>query len=181
MHIAGATPVQRFEASDVPAAPWYAGGTILGLAICLAAVGYVAAPVAEMVVRLRGRPAARRRTQRPAVAADPAPAAPDGVDRRSGCSSSVLAFITLLVLFSVNQAGAWPAVLAGWLVVRVLAVLMLVQEVTAVAAVVSGLREGWRPTPLAARARSPACSAAPGCCWWPAAYYGLFVPLVFPW
>ncbi len=55
VHMAGATPVQRFEASDVPAAPWYAGGTMLGLTICLAAVGYVAGPVAAMLVRLRHR------------------------------------------------------------------------------------------------------------------------------
>lgn len=53
--IAGATPVQRFEAADVPAAPWWGDSTILWLTLCLAAVGYVAAPVTEMVVRLRGR------------------------------------------------------------------------------------------------------------------------------
>ncbi|GLW11818.1 hypothetical protein Misp01_69460 [Microtetraspora sp. NBRC 13810] len=144
LRIAGATPVQRFQASDVPAAPWYAGGTVLGLALCLAAVGYVAAPVAEVYMRLRGRagqaetnarlwPPIRRRLRRMAWTG-------------LGLLVSVVAFITVLVLFSVNQAGAWPAVLAGWLVVRVLAVLMLVQEVTAVAAVLSGLREGWRPS-----------------------------------
>ncbi|GHH64046.1 hypothetical protein GCM10017673_05990 [Streptosporangium violaceochromogenes] len=143
VRIAGATPVQRYEASEVPTAPWYAGGTVLGLTICLAAVGYVVGPVAEMVVRLRGRrlpgetgarvwPPIRRRLHRMAWTG-------------AGLLVSVVAFITLLVLFSVNQAGAWPAVLAGWLVIRVLAVLMLLQEVTAVAAVVSGLREGWRP------------------------------------
>lgn len=144
LKIAGATPVQRYQASDVPAAPWYAGGTVLGLALCLAAVGYVAGPVAEIVVRLRGRvtaaetsarlwPPLRRRLRRLAWTG-------------LGLLLSVAGFITLLVLFSVNQAGAWPAVLSGWLVVRVLAALMLVQEVTAVAAVVSALREGWRPS-----------------------------------
>ncbi|GII62444.1 hypothetical protein Skr01_25290 [Sphaerisporangium krabiense] len=141
--IAGATPVQRYQASDIPQAPWYAHSAILGLALTLAAVGYVAAPVTEMVVRLRGRgpltsagvevwPAVRRRLRRMAWT---------GV----GLLASVLAFITLIVLFSVNQAGAWPAVLSGWLVVRVLALLMLVQEVTAVAAVATALREGWQP------------------------------------
>ncbi|WP_308250067.1 alpha/beta hydrolase family protein [Sphaerisporangium fuscum] len=141
--IAGATPVQRFEAADVPKAPWYARTAILGLALTLTAVGYVAAPVTEMVVRLRGRevipparcelwPGVRRRLRRMAWT---------GV----GLLASVLAFITLIVLFSVNQAGAWPAVLSGWLVVRVLAILMLVQEVTAVAAVVSAVRDGWQP------------------------------------
>ncbi|GAA3420708.1 alpha/beta hydrolase family protein [Streptosporangium vulgare] len=44
VHIAGATPVQRLEASDVPAAPWYAGGTVIGLTLCW-----------PWRVRLRGR------------------------------------------------------------------------------------------------------------------------------
>ncbi|MFC4531662.1 alpha/beta hydrolase family protein [Sphaerisporangium dianthi] len=140
--IAGATPVQRYVAADVPTAPWYARSAILGFALTLTAVGYVAAPVTEMVVRLRGRdaivsrpelwPGIRRRLRRMAWT---------GV----GLLAAVMAFITLIVLFSVNQAGAWPAVLAGWLVVRVLAILMLVQEVTTVAAVVAALREGWEP------------------------------------
>ncbi|MEV4095010.1 alpha/beta hydrolase family protein [Streptosporangium saharense] len=144
VHIAGATPVQRYEASEVPAAPWYAGGAVLGMTLCLAAVGYVVGPVAEMVLRLRGRqlpgetgariwPPVRRRFRRMAWTG-------------AGLLVSVVALITMLVLFSVNQAGAWPAVLAGWLVIRMLAVLMLLQEVTAVAAVVSGLREGWQPS-----------------------------------
>ncbi|GAA3799168.1 alpha/beta hydrolase [Sphaerisporangium flaviroseum] len=141
--IAGATPVQRYEATDVPRAPWYAGTAVLGLALTLTAVGYVAAPVTEMVVRLRGRdllpsahseswPAIRRRLRRMAWT---------GV----ALLASVLAFIMLIVLFSVNQAGAWPAVLSGWLIIRVLAVLMLVQEVTTVAAVVTAFRAGWEP------------------------------------
>ncbi|MEV1249361.1 prolyl oligopeptidase family serine peptidase [Nonomuraea sp. NPDC049750] len=176
LHVAGTTPVQRFEASDVPAAPWYAGGTMLGLTICLAAVGYVAGPVAAMVVRLRGRrqtpadtnarlwPPIRRRLRRMAWTG-------------LGLLVSVLAFITVLVLFSVNQAGAWPAVLAGWLVVRVLAVLMLVQEVTAVAAVVAGLREGMRPSRWQHVAIAGVLGGT-GLLLVAAAYYGLFA---FPW
>lgn len=142
--IAGATPVQRYEASDVPAAPWYGHTSILWLTLCLAAVGYVTAPVTEMVVRLRGRdprlqtdletwPAIRRRLRRMAWVG-------------LGELAAVIAFITLIVLFSVNQAGAWPAVQAGWLVVRLLAVVMLVQEVMAAVAVVTALRAGWEPT-----------------------------------
>jgi hypothetical protein len=175
VHLAGVTPVQRFEASDVPAAPWYAGGTMLGLTICLAAVGYVAGPVAAMVVRLRGRhdvpgvnarlwPPIRRRLHKMVWT---------GV----GLLLSVVAFITLLVLFSINQAGAWPAVLAGWLVVRVLAVLMLLQEVTAVAAVVSGLREGMRPSRWQHVAIAGVLGGT-GLLLVAAAYYGLFS---FPW
>jgi pimeloyl-ACP methyl ester carboxylesterase len=176
VHLAGATPVQRFQASDVPAAPWYAGGTMLGLTICLAAVGYVAGPVAAMVVRLRGRrhtpaetnarlwPPIRRRLRRM-------------VWTGLGLLASVMAFIMLLVLFSVNQAGAWPAVLAGWLVVRVLAVLMLVQEVTAVAAVVAGLREGMRPSRWQHVAIA-GVQGGTGLLLVAAAYYGLFS---FPW
>lgn len=175
VHVAGATPVQRFQAAEVPAAPWYAGGTMLGLTICLAAVGYVAGPVAAMVVRLRGRqhipelnarlwPPIRRRLVRM-------------VWTSVGLLASVVAFITLLVLFSINQAGAWPAVLAGWLVVRVLAVLMLIQEVTAVAAVVSGLREGMRPGRWQHVAIAGVLGGT-GLLLVAAAYYGLFS---FPW
>ncbi|MEO3869267.1 prolyl oligopeptidase family serine peptidase [Nonomuraea sp. B12E4] len=176
VHMAGATPVQRFEASDVPAAPWYAGGTMLGLTICLAAVGYVAGPVAAIVVRLRGRPIApvetnarlwppiRRRLIRM-------------VWTSLGLLVSVVAFIAVLVLFSINQAGAWPAVLAGWLVVRALAVLMLIQEVTAVAAVVSALREGMRPSRWQHVAVAGVLGGT-GLLMVAAAYYGLFS---FPW
>jgi hypothetical protein len=175
LHLAGATPVQRYQASDVPSAPWYAQGTVLGLTLILTMVGYVAAPVAELVVRLRGGDA-RGHTQ--ALAWPP-------VRRRLrrmawtglGLLVSVVAFITLLVLFSVNQAGAWPAVLAGWLVVRLLAVLMLVQEVTAVAAVVSGLREGWRPSRWQHVAITGVLGGT-GLLLVAAAYYGLFA---FPW
>ncbi|MGW0805430.1 alpha/beta hydrolase family protein [Nonomuraea sp. NPDC002799] len=176
VRMAGATPVQRFEASDVPAAPWYAGGTMLGLTICLAAVGYVAGPVAAMVVRLRGRRRLpvetnarlwrpiRRRLSRMAWTG-------------LGLLASVIAFITLLVLFSVNQAGAWPAVLAGWLVVRLLAVLMLIQEVTAVAAFVSALRDGLRPSRWQHVAVAGVLGGN-GLLLVAAAYYGLFA---FPW
>ncbi|MCG5214178.1 prolyl oligopeptidase family serine peptidase [Streptosporangium soli] len=175
VRMAGATPVQRFQASDVPVAPWYAGGTVLGLALCLAAVGYVAGPVAELVVRLRGRttpaetnarlwPPIRRRLRRMAWTG-------------LGLLLSVVAFITLLVLFSIHQAGAWPAVLAGWLVVRVLAVLILFQEVTAVAAVVSGLREGWQPSRWQHVAIAGVLGGT-GLLLAFAAYYGLFS---FPW
>ncbi|WP_113704325.1 alpha/beta hydrolase family protein [Nonomuraea lactucae] len=176
VHLAGATPVQRFEASDVPAAPWYAGGTMLGLTICLAAVGYVAGPVAVMLVRLRGRYQVPAETN--ARLWQP-------IKRRLsrmvwtglGLLLSVVAFITVLVLFSVNQAGAWPAVLTGWLIVRVLAVLMLVQEVTAVAAVVAGLREGMRPSRWQHVAIAGVLGGT-GLLLVAAAYYGLFS---FPW
>ncbi|GAA5086586.1 hypothetical protein HNP84_000877 [Thermocatellispora tengchongensis] len=175
VRIAGATPVQRYQASDVPAAPWYAGDTVIGLALCLAAVGYVAGPVAEIVVRLRGRstaaeanarlwPPIRRRLRRMAWTG-------------LGLLVSVAGFITLLVLFSVNQAGAWPAVLAGWLVVRVLAVLMLLQEVTAVAALMSALREGWQPGRWQHVAVAGVLGGT-GLLLALAAYYGLYA---FPW
>ena len=144
VEIAGETPVQRYGTADIPTAPWYGGGTFLTLTLALAAVGFAAAPVTEMVIRLRGRhlqletgarfwPEVRRRMYRMAWT---------GV----GVLAAIAAFITLIVLFSVNQAGAWPAVLAGWLVVRVLAVLLLVQEVVTAAVVVVGLRDGWEPS-----------------------------------
>lgn len=176
VHMAGATPVQRFEASDVPAAPWYAGGTMLGLTICLAAVGYVAGPVAAVVVRLRQR----RQTPVETNARLWSP-----IRRRLfrmawtglGLLASVAAFIMLLVLFSINQAGAWPAVLAGWLVVRLLAVLMLIQEVTAVAAYVSALREGLQPTRWQ-HVTVGGVLGGTGLLLVAAAYYGLYS---FPW
>jgi hypothetical protein len=176
VHVAGATPVQRFQASDVPAAPWYARGTVMGLALGLAAVGYVAAPVAEMLVRLRGRqvsvaetgerawPPMRRRLRRMAWTG-------------LGLLASIVAFITLLVMFSVNQAGAWPAVLAGWLVVRLLAVLMLVQEVTALASVFTWVGDGWRPG-LWQQVAMTGVLGGTGLLLLAAAYYGLFA---FPW
>ncbi|MEV4461680.1 prolyl oligopeptidase family serine peptidase [Microbispora sp. NPDC049633] len=173
--IAGATPVQRFEASDVPAAPWWGDSTILWLTLCLTAVGYVAAPVTEMVVRLRGRdlrlqarvhlwPVLRRRLRRMAWTG-------------LGELAAVMAFITLIVLFSVNQAGAWPAVQAGWLVVRLLAIVMLVQTVTAFAAVVGGLRDGWEPT-LWQKSVLAGVLGGTALLLLTAAYYGLFA---FPW
>ncbi|MFD2350648.1 hypothetical protein ACFSTC_16935 [Nonomuraea ferruginea] len=84
---------------------------MLGLTICLAAVGYVAGPVAAMVVRLRGRhhipelnarlwPPIRRRLAKM-------------VWTGLGLLLSVVAFIMLLVLFSINQAGAWPSGAGG--------------------------------------------------------------------
>ncbi|MEV0583291.1 prolyl oligopeptidase family serine peptidase [Nonomuraea sp. NPDC050310] len=176
LHLAGATPVQRFQAADVPAAPWYAGGTMLGLTICLAAVGYVAGPVAELVVRLRGGPP-------PPAQSHAALWAPIRKRLRRmawtglGLLVSVVAFITLLVMFSVNQAGAWPAVLGGWLVVRVLAVLMLLQEVTAVATVITALREGLLPTRWQHVAVAGVLGGT-GLLLVAAAYYGLFA---FPW
>lgn len=173
--MAGATPVQRFEAMDVPAAPWWGDSTFLWLTLCLAAVGYVAAPVTEMVVRLRGRdlrlqagvnvwPGIRRRLRRMAWTG-------------LGELAAVMAFITLIVLFSVNQAGAWPAVQAGWLVVRLLAVVMLVQEVTTFAAVLGGLHDGWEPTPWQ-KAVLTGVLGGTALLLVTAAYYGLYA---FPW
>nr|WP_221475392.1 prolyl oligopeptidase family serine peptidase [Sphaerisporangium rubeum] len=175
LQIAGATPVQRYETADVPQAPWYAGGAILTLMLTLATVAYVAAPVTEFVVRLRDRqivsparspqwPAVRRRLRRMAWT---------GV----GLFAAVIAFIMLIVLFSVNQAGAWPAVLSGWLVVRVLALLMLVQEVTAAAAVYTAVQDGWEPGRWQ-RFTIAAVLGGTGGLLLIAAYYGLFS---FPW
>jgi uncharacterized membrane protein len=149
---------------------------MLGLTICLAAVGYVAGPVAAVLVRLRGRGhltvESNARLWRP-------------IRRRLvriawtslGLLASVVAFIALLVMFSINQAGAWPAVLAGWLVVRLLAVLMLIQEVTAVAAFVSALREGMQPSRWQHVAVAGVLGGT-GLLMVAAAYYGLFS---FPW
>ncbi|GGO30553.1 hypothetical protein GCM10010116_61170 [Microbispora rosea subsp. aerata] len=173
--IAGATPVQRFAAADVPAAPWWGDGTIVWLTLSLAAVGYVAAPVTEMVVRLRGRelrlqtsvhlwPAIRRRLRRMAWTG-------------LGELAAVAAFITLIVLFSVNQAGAWPAVQAGWLVVRLLALVLLVQTVTTSVAVFGGLRDGWQPT-LWQKSVLAGVLGGTALLLLTAAYYGLFA---FPW
>ncbi|WP_155349597.1 alpha/beta hydrolase family protein [Acrocarpospora pleiomorpha] len=175
LKMAGATPIQRFQASDVPAAPWYGGSTFLGLTLMLAAVGYVTAPVTEMMVRLRGRdlrhqtnmqlwPALRRRLRRMAWTG-------------LGLLAAVLAFIMLIVLFSVNQAGAWPAVQAGWLVVRVLAVVILAQEAGAVGALIVGLRDGWQPSRWQ-KATLIGVLGGTGLLLVTAAYYGLFA---FPW
>jgi hypothetical protein len=94
-----------------------------------------------------------------------------------GLLASVMAFITLIVLFSVNQAGAWPAVQAGWLVVRLLAMLMLAQEVATAAAVLGGLRDGWQPGRWQ-MAIMVGVLGGTGLLLITAAYYGLFA---FPW
>ncbi|WP_285582730.1 alpha/beta hydrolase [Herbidospora sp. NBRC 101105] len=173
--IAGAKPIQRYEATDVPAAPWYGASSFLGLTLTLAAFGYVAAPVTEMFIRLRGRdlrhqtnthvwPPIRRRLWRM-------------IWTSLALLASVLAFIMLIVLFSVNQAGAWPAVQAGWLVVRVLAVVMLAQVVGATGAVLVGLRDGWEMS----RSQQVSLTGVLGgtaLMLVTAAYYGLFG---FPW
>ena len=174
--IAGATPVQRFAAADVPAAPWYGEGTVLWLTLTLAAVGYVAAPVTEMVVvRLRGRDPRLQdqATQWPAIRRRLHQMAWTGL----GELAAVAAFITLIVLFSVNQAGAWPAVLAGWLLVRLLAIVLLVQEVIAVITVMRGLRDGWEPT-LWQRIALACVLGGTAILLLIGAYFGLFT---FPW
>ncbi|TQM74793.1 hypothetical protein FHX40_1477 [Thermopolyspora flexuosa] len=169
--IAGARPVQRYEAADVPRAPWYGDMEFLSLTLMLVAVGFIAAPVTELVVRLRGGepaeqtnarvwPPIRGRLRRIAYTA-------------AGLLAAIVAFITLIVLFSVNQAGAWPAVLAGWLVVRVLAVLLLVQEVLAGLAVHAALRDGWQPSRWQWLALGGVLGGA-GVLLVAGAYYGLF-------
>jgi dienelactone hydrolase len=173
--IAGAVPVQRYETADVPQAPWYAGGAILTLVLTLTTVAYVAAPVTEFVVRLRGRDvvAPDRSAQWPAIRRRLRKMAWTGV----GLLAAVMAFIMLIVLFSVNQAGAWPAVLSGWFVVRVLALLMLVQEVTAAAAVYTAVQGGWVPGRWQ-RFTIATVLGGTGGLLLIAAYYGLFG---FPW
>jgi hypothetical protein len=163
--MAGATPVQRFEAADVPKAPWYGDVGFLSLTLMVTAVGLVTAPVTEMVTRLRGHdlrlhintrlwPRIRLRLRRMAWTG-------------LGLFAAIAAFILVIVLFSVNQAGAWPAVLAGWLVIRVLAVLLLVQEVTA------GLRDGWQPSRWQKLVMTGALGGT-GLLMVACAYYGLF-------
>jgi Prolyl oligopeptidase family. len=169
--MAGATPVQRFEAADVPKAPWYGDVGFLSLTLMVTAVGLVTAPVTEMVTRLRGHdlrlhintrlwPRIRLRLRRMAWTG-------------LGLFAAIAAFILVIVLFSVNQAGAWPAVLAGWLVIRVLAVLLLVQEVTAGAAVLAGLRDGWQPSRWQKLVMTGALGGT-GLLMVACAYYGLF-------
>src|SRR5690606_9180656 len=142
--VAGERPVQRFEAADVPRAPWYGDMEFLSLTLMLVAVGFIAAPVSEFVVRLRGREHAEQtnarvwpplRTRLPRIAYTAV-----------GLLRAIVAFLTLLVLFSGYECGVWPAVLAGWLGVRVLAVLLSVQEVLAGFAVHAAWLVGWRPS-----------------------------------
>ncbi|WP_283137020.1 alpha/beta hydrolase family protein [Rhizohabitans arisaemae] len=175
--IAGATPVQRYAVADVPVAPWYAGGAVLGLALCMAGIGYVAGPVAAVVTRLRNHDMLipvetgqqRWNTIRPRLG------------RLTmtvfGLLAAVTALFTMLVLFAVNQAGAWPAVLAGWLVVRTLAVLLLLQQVTTVAEIVRNVRDGWHPTRWQ-RLTVVGITGGAGLLLFAAAYYGLFA---IPW
>lgn len=66
---------------------------------------------------------------------------------------------------------------AGWLVVRLLAILMLVQTVTTFAAVIGGLRDGWEPTPWQKSVLAGVLGGT-ALLLLTAAYYGLFA---FPW
>ncbi|RJL31686.1 alpha/beta hydrolase family protein [Bailinhaonella thermotolerans] len=142
--VAGGTPVQRYAAIDVPQTPWYGGSSMAFAAVILACAGYLAWPTAALVSRLRTRDGRGR--------------SGDGglpwatLNRRllrlalSGVAFIVafLGFIATVVLFSIHQAGSFVGLHLGWITLRGTTLLMLVLQVTTVAAVIEGLREGWR-------------------------------------
>ncbi len=166
--VAGATPHQRYAASEVPAPPPYATGSALAIGLGLAAAGFVAGPIAALVTGRDRKPAADAeawRRIRPvlrwlAVA---------------GISTHLLFNLVLGagIAFALTQTGSSSIVNGGWLLVRFAALVNVALAVASVDAAVSVARDGWRPT--GAQAVSLVGSfGATGILLLVAAYWGLF-------
>ncbi len=143
--ISGATPAQRYAASEVPTPPPYATVPALVAALGLAGTGFLAGPVAALATR-------RRRGGSGELAGD--------VEtwqeiRRllrwlavSGVSTHLLFNLALGagIALALTQTGSPSVVNGSWLVVRLAALLTVVLAVASVEAMVSAARSGWRPT-----------------------------------
>ena len=171
--VAGATPVQRYAASEVPAPPPYATAAALAIALGLAAVGFLASPVAALATRRRraggsGELAGdveawrtvRRLLRQLTVAA----------------ISTHLLFNLLLgasIALALTRTHLPLAVNGGWLVVRFAVLVSVVLAVASFDAAVSAARDGWRPTGVQAVSLVGSFGAA-GLLLLIAAYWGLF-------
>jgi dienelactone hydrolase len=166
--IAGATPVQRYAASEVPAPPPYATGTALAIGLGLAAAGFVVGSIAAFVTG-RGR--------------KPAADAEAWQRIRSLLRWLAVAGISTHLLFNLILGGSITLALTGsdsslvvnggWLLVRFAALVNVALAVAGVDAAVSAARDGWRPT--GAQAVSLVGSfGATGILLLVAAYWGLF-------
>jgi len=172
LQVAGATPAQRYAADAPPAPPPYATGTALAIGYGLSAVGFLAGPVAALVVR-------RRRGGSDKL--------PDEVEawrgiRRllrwlavSGLSTHLLFNLVLAagIALALAQVGSPIVVSGGWLLVRLGPLATVALAVASADAAASAARSDWRPT--GAQAVSLAGSfGATGILILIAAYWGLF-------
>jgi uncharacterized protein len=174
LQIAGATPVQRYAASEAPTPPPYATGAALAAALGFAAAGFIAGPIAALVTRRRrsGEPVGdieawrriRRLLRGLAVSA----------------ISTHLLFNLLLgvsIALALSRTGSPLVVNGGWLVVRFAALVSVALAVASADAAVSAARSGWRPTG-AQTASLVGSFCATGVLLLVAAYWG---PFAFRW
>jgi uncharacterized protein len=172
LQVAGATPAQRYAADAPPAPPPYATGTALAIGYGLSAVGFLAGPVAALVVWRRGG------------GSDKLPAEVEawrGIRRLlrwlavSGLSTHLLFNLVLAagIALALAQVGSPIVVSGAWLVVRLGPLATVALAVASADAAASAARSGWRPT--GAQAVSLAGSlGATGILILIAAYWGLF-------
>ena len=171
--ISGATPLQRYAASELPTPPPYATVPALVAALGLAGAGFLAGPVAALITRRwRGGESGK-------LAGD---AEAWWAVRRllrwlavSGISTYLLFNLVLgaSIALALTQTGSPLVVNAGWLLVRFAALATVVLAVASVDATVSALRSGWRPTGVQAVSLVGSFGAT-GVLLLVAAYWGLF-------
>jgi dienelactone hydrolase len=170
--IAGATPAQRYAADAPPAPPLYATATALAIGFGLAAVGFLAGPIAALVVR-------RRRGGSDNLSYDVE--AWRGIRRLlrwlavSGISTHLLFNLVLAasIALALAQVGSPIVASGGWLVVRLGALATVALAVASADAAASAARAGWRPTGAQAASLAGSFSAT-GILILIAAYWGLF-------
>ena len=166
--VAGATPVQRYAAGEVPTPPPYATGGALAIGLGLAAGGFVAGPIAAFVTGRGRKPAGdveawrtvRRLLRRLTVAV----------------ISTHLLFNLILggsIALALTQTGSSSIVNGGWLLVRFAALVSVALAVASAEAAASAARDGWRPTGAQAVSLFGSFGAT-GILLLVAAYWGLF-------
>jgi uncharacterized protein len=142
--IAGAEPVQTRRAVEPPEAPLYGTAPALIGAFGLVAAGYLAGPIAALMVRRRGGTFDRRLPDRwPEIRRALRRATAGGI------TSSVLvnAGLGLAVASVILDNGSAPLAQGGWLVVRLGGLASLALEVAAIDTTAKAIGDGWRPSP----------------------------------
>ncbi len=174
VQIAGESPTQRSAGIDVPLPPWYAAGYSALLALGVVGLGCAAPQTASLLGRVR-----RRRM--PAWLVDETSIGLPVYRRVRRLAWFALAyllvsvgFIVMTASFAMNQGGSALAIQAGWALVRLMTVGLLVLEVAAVTVAVAAWQGGWRPRALPmALVFAPLASG--GALLAAASYFGLFV------
>ena len=170
--ISGATPVQRYAASEAPTPPPYATVPALVAALGLACAGFLAGPITALVTR-------RWRGGSGELAGD---AETWRAIRRllrwlavSAISTHLLfnLFLATGIALALTHTGSSAIVNGGWLVVRLVALATVLPAVASAEAAVSAARDGWRPTGVQAVSLVGSFGAT-GVLLLVAAYWGLF-------